>query len=162
MLLRINNHRPALLDLPENKNKGFAMDIDSALAGINWLSVFAATIAAFALGAVWYSSRVFGAAWMREIGLTEESAGKANMPLIFGTVFVLQFIAAAALAAFMPANSDWLVGLQWGLAVGVFWITTAYAITYLFEQRSLCLFMINSGYYVVLFSIMGTIIGVWP
>lgn len=135
------------------------MEIGTMLAGINWLAVIAATIAAFVLGGIWYSMPVFGSAWMREIGLTKEVANKANMRRIFSTTFVLQFIAATALAACMPANSNWLAGLHTGIVVGVFWIATAYAITYLFEQRSLRIFMINAGYFVVLFAVMGTIIG---
>lgn len=137
------------------------MDIGTSLAGINWLAVVAATVTAFALGAVWYSMPLFGRTWMREIGLSEEAAGKANMPMIFGTVFVLQLLAATALAACMPADSNWLTGAQCGLVVGICWVATAYAVTYLFEQRSLRLYMINAGYYVVLFAIMGTILGAW-
>jgi len=51
--------------------------------------------------------------------------------------------------------------LHSGLLIGVFWVATAYGITYLFEQRSLRLFLINAGYNVVLFAIVGTIIGAW-
>ena len=137
------------------------MEIGTVLAGINWLAVIVAAIAAFVLGGFWYSMKVFGATWMREIGLTEETASNANMTLTYGTTFVLQLLAATALAACMPADGSWLTGLKTGLVVGVFWVATAYGTTYLFEQRSLRLFMINAGYYVVLFAIMGTIIGTW-
>ncbi len=137
------------------------MEIGTVLAGINWLAVIVAAIAAFALGGFWYSMKVFGATWMREIGLTEETASNTNMTLTYGTTFVLQLLAATALAACMPADGSWLTGLKTGLVVGVFWVATAYGTTYLFEQRSLRLFMINAGYYVVLFAIMGTIIGTW-
>ena len=51
--------------------------------------------------------------------------------------------------------------LQTGLLVSVFWVATASGLTYLFEQRSLRLFLINAGYNVVLFAIVGTIIGAW-
>ncbi len=137
------------------------MDIGTALAGINWLAVVVASIVAFALGGAWYSMSVFGATWMREIGLTEEAAKKASVPRIFTSTFVLQFLAATALAACMPADSNWLTGIQWGLVVSVFWVSTAYGITYLFEQRSIRLYFINVGYYIVMFAIMGAILGAW-
>ena len=130
------------------------MEIGTSLEGINWLAVVTAAVAAFGLGGIWYSNPVFGSMWLREIGLTEETASNANMTLIFGAAFVLQLLAATALAACMPAGVGWLGGLQTGLVVGIFWIATAYAITYLFEQRTLRIFMINSGYFVVLFAIM--------
>jgi hypothetical protein len=135
------------------------MGIADALATVNWLAVLAATVAAFTLGALWYSKLLFGSAWMQEVGLSEESLAKINMrPVLAGTA-VLQFVAAAALAACLGTGSSWLTGLQAGLVVGVCWIATAYGITYLFELRSGRLFSINAGYYIVTFAVMGTIIG---
>jgi Protein of unknown function (DUF1761) len=79
--------------------------------------------------------------------------------LIFGATFVLQFVGATALALFLGQESDWLGGLQTGLLVGLCLIATAYGITYFFEQRSLRLYLINAGHYVLMFSTMGMIIG---
>ncbi|HEX7719968.1 MAG TPA: DUF1761 domain-containing protein, partial [Woeseiaceae bacterium] len=90
-----------------------------------------------------------------------ESVAQANMPMIFGGTFVLLFVAATALALFMGSGSDWLIGLQAGLLIGVGWIATAYGVTYFFEQRSFRLYLINTGYYIVLFAVMGIIIGAW-
>lgn len=137
------------------------MDLGNAISAVNWLAVLCASIAAFVIGWLWYSRRVFGNAWLVEIGLTEESVRQANMPMIFGGTFVLQFVAATALAMFLGSGSDWLIGLQVGLLIGLGWIATAYGITYLFEQRSLRIFLINTGYYLVLFATMGLIIGAW-
>jgi len=73
----------------------------------------------------------------------------------------LQFIAATALATFIGTGGNWLSGLQSGAMIGLLWIAGAYGVTYLFEQRSIRLFLINAGYNVVLFSIMGTVLGAW-
>ena len=137
------------------------MGIADALTAVNWLAVLAATAAAFTLGAMWYSKFLFGTAWMQEVGLSDESLAKINMrPVLAGTA-MLQFVAATALAAFLGAGSTWLTGLQSGLIIGFCWIATAYGITYLFELRSLRLFRINAGYYIVTFAVMATIIGAW-
>ena len=137
------------------------MGLAEALSAVNWLAVIVATAAAFALGALWYSTAFFGAAWMQEVGLTEESVAQTRMLPIFAGTAILQLIAATALGIFLGPGSNWLLGLQSGLVVGICWVATAYGITYLFEQRSLRLFRINAGYYVVVFAIMGTIIGAW-
>ena len=137
------------------------MNLAHALAGINWLAVIVSTVVAFALGGLWYSKSLCGRAWLEEVGLTEEAINDANMPKTFGGTFVLQFLAVTALAAFIGADSIWQSGLYSGLLIGVFWIATAYGITYLFAQRSLRLFLINAGYNIVLFAIAGTIIGAW-
>jgi hypothetical protein len=143
----------------EQQQQEIAMDLGNAIAGLNWLAVFLAACTAFLIGAVWYSRKVFGNAWMMEVGLTEETIGRGNLALTFGGTFALQVVAAAALAFFLGSGSDWLIGLQAGLLVAVCWIGTAYGITYFFEQRSLRLYLINAGYYLVLFAAMGAIIG---
>lgn len=137
------------------------MNLAESLAAINWLAVVVSTIIAFAIGGVWYSKALFGSMWLEEVGLTEEAAKEANMPMTFGGTFVLQFVAVTAVALVVGSNGTWLSGLQTGLLIGVFWIATAYGITYLFEQRSLRLFFINAGYNVILFALVGTLIGYW-
>ena len=137
------------------------MDLAHSLDGINWLAVVVATVVAFALGGLWYSKALFGNTWLEEVGLTEEAINNANMAKTFGSTFVLQLLATIALAATLGADSTWMDGLQNGLFISVLWIATAYGITYLFEQRSIRLFFINAGYYVVLFSISGSILGAW-
>jgi hypothetical protein len=138
------------------------MQIADALSNVNWFAVIVSAIAAFALGGAWYSNALFGKRWLQEIGLTEESVENAPMARTFILTFVLQLISATALSVIIGSGASWLDGLQLGLLVGLCWVTTAYGITYLFEQRSMCIFMINAGFYVVLFAIMGTIIGAWP
>ncbi len=137
------------------------MDIINHLGELNWLAIIAATFSAFMLGGIWYSNALFGKRWMQEIGLTEESIDKSTMARTFGTTFVLQFIAATALATFLGTDNNWLSGLYSGAMIGLLWIAGAYGVTYLFEQRSMRLFLINAGYNVVLFSIMGTVLGAW-
>lgn len=135
------------------------MHLAQILSGVNWLAVAIATVAAFMLGGLWYSKVLFGTAWMQEVGLTEDAINNNNMAKTFGGTIILQILAATALSALIGADSTWLSGLQTGLWVGLFWISTAYGVTYLFEQRSVRLLLINAGYYVVLYAIMGIIIG---
>jgi hypothetical protein len=137
------------------------MDFGHIVADFNWLAIIVATVIAFVLGGAWYAKGLFGAAWMQDVGLTEESAKNANRPKTFGGAFVLQLVAAMTLATFLGPESTWLSGVQTGLVIGIGFLATAYGVTYLFEQRPLRLFMINAGYNVVLLAIMGAIIGGW-
>ena len=137
------------------------MHLVQILSDINWLAVLTATVAAFMLGGLWYSKVLFGNTWMQEVGLTEEAVNNASMPRTFGATFVLQLIAAVAMSALIGSDGNWQLGLQTGLWVGLFWISTAYGVTYLFEQRPFRLWLINAGYYGVLYAVMGTIIGAW-
>lgn len=135
------------------------MHLANLFADLNWLAVLAALVANFALGATWYSKALFANAWMQDVGLTDEALKDVNMTRTFGGALILEAIAAIALAAFLGRDATWLEGLHTGLWVGLLWISTAYGITYSFEQRPLRLWLINAGYNVVLYAVMGTIIG---
>jgi hypothetical protein len=127
---------------------------------VSWLGVIVATLASFAIGAVWYSPVLFSKVWQREVGISDEKAKSANMPLIFGTTFVLQFLAAFVFAMFLGPRPGLAFGVGAGFAAGLFWVAGAFGVTYLFEQRSLKLWLINGGYNVVNFAAFGAILGV--
>ena len=127
---------------------------------VSWLGVIVATVASFAIGAVWYSPVLFAKAWQREAGVSDEKAKSANMPLIFGTTFVLQFLAALVFAMFLGPRPGLAFGVGAGFAAGLFWVAGAIGVSYLFEQRSLKLWLINGGYNVVTFTAFGAILGV--
>jgi hypothetical protein len=127
---------------------------------VSWLGVIVATLASFAIGAVWYSPLLFTKAWQREAGVSDAKAKSANMPLIFGTSFVLQFLAALVFAMFLGPRPGLAFGVGAGFAAGLFWVAGALGVNYLFEQRSLKLWLINGGYNVVTFTAFGAILGV--
>lgn len=137
------------------------MDLSTAFAEINWLSVIAATIAAFAIGGLWYSPVLFGKTWQVELKLSDEEIKQANMALIFGLSFVLNFISAVVLDMFIGKQGTMVFGLIAGLLVSVAWIATALGINYLFSRKSLKLFLIDASYFVIYFAIMGLILGAW-
>ncbi len=131
------------------------------LSKLNYLAVIAAAAAAFVVGGVWYSPILFGGAWMRETGLTDETLRRRNMAVVFGSSFLLSLLIAFNLAAFLAGTPNLVWGLTAGALAGIGWVATAMGITYLFENRSGKLFLINAGYHAVTFVIMGGILGVW-
>ncbi len=131
------------------------------IADINWLSVVVATASSFALGGLWYGP-LFGGAWMALTGMTKEKGAQASMALTFGGTFALNLLIAIALALLAGPHAGWKLGLHTGLFGAVFFVATSIGVTYLFEQRPLKLWLVNAGYQVVNFSIMGSIIGAWP
>jgi drug/metabolite transporter (DMT)-like permease len=128
---------------------------------LNYWAILAAALSTFLIGGVWYSPAVFGKAWMRENGFTEESMKNANMVKIFGLAFVLGLIAAINLAMFMGPEDKPEMGALWGFLAGFGWVATFVGTHYLFERKSFKLFLINAGYSVVALTVMGVIIAVW-
>lgn len=137
------------------------MEITTIIGGIHWIAVLLASVAAFAIGSVWYSPVLFSKVWQKEVKLSDQDIKGSNMALIFGLAFVLMFISALVLDIFLPREATALIGMIAGLLVSVAWIATALGVNYLFARRSFKLFLIDAGYYVVFFAVMGLILGAW-
>lgn len=132
------------------------------MPGINWLAVVVAAVACFVLGAIWYSPILFGKAWQREAGLSDEQVRSGNKALIFGTTFVLALLAAWNFANFLGPRPSVIFGSAVGFSAGLLWVAGSFGINYLFERRSFKLFAINGGYHTLQFTIIGTVLALMP
>ena len=129
---------------------------------LNIWAVLVAALSTFLIGGLWYSPAVFGNAWMRENGFTEESLKGGNMAKIFGLSFFLLVIAAVCLAMFFgPTVNTIQYGALYGFLTGFGWVATFIGTHYLFERKSFTLYLINAGYSIVALTVMGVIIAVW-
>ena len=129
---------------------------------INWIAVVVATLASFALGALWYSPVLFGKAWQREAGLTDEQLARGNKARIFGLTLVLAFLAAWNFANFLGPRPSLALGLGAGASAGLLWVAGRLGINYLFERKSFKLFAINGGYHSLQFEIIGLVLSLLP
>ena len=136
------------------------MDFQQSLESINYFAVLVSALSAFIIGGLWYSV-LFAKSWMVENGFDEEKLKNGNMGLIFGGSFIFSSIISFVLVLFLGPERDALFGATAGFMVALFWVATAMGITYLFERKSLKLFLINAGYHVITFTIMGVILGAW-
>ena len=128
---------------------------------INWIAVVVAAVASFLLGGLWYSPALFGKAWQREAGLTDEQLKNGNMIRIFGLSLVLSLLAAWNFANFLGPRPSIAFGAGVGASAGLLWVASSFGINYLFERKSLVLFFINGGYNALLFTVIGLILGLW-
>jgi hypothetical protein len=137
------------------------MDMQNTFQNLNWLAIIVAAVSAFGLGSLWYSPLMFAKRWMKESGVTEESAKNANMIKLFGLAFLLSLIASFFLAMFIGAGAGAGFGALAGFMAGLGWVFTFMGISYLFEQKTMAHFLINSLYSVTSLTIMGFVIGIW-
>jgi len=128
------------------------------IAQLNWIGILLCGISSMVLGALWYSPLLFGKAWQREAGLSDEDLAAGNMALIYGLAFLLSLIAAAAFAMFVGHRHGLLPSIAAGAAVGACWVAASFGINYLFERRSLRQWLINGGYHLLQFSLFGLIL----
>jgi len=129
---------------------------------INYLAVFVAALSTFVLGGLWYSPLLFGKVWMRVNNFSESDVATFSKARMFGWSFIFALIMSLNLAMFLAAPGT---NLTWGMAAGaltgVGWVAMAIAIIGVFENRSWAYILINGGYMIVAFVLMGAILGVW-
>jgi hypothetical protein len=136
------------------------MSFQQTFESINYFAVIIAALSAFIIGGLWYSV-LFAKVWMVENGFDEEKLKNGNMGIIFGGSFICSLIISFVLVLFLGPERDAMFGASAGFMAGLFWVATAMGITYLFERKSFKLFLINAGYHVITFTIMGLILGAW-
>lgn len=124
------------------------------------VKVLVAAAATFVLGGLWYGP-LFGKAWQRRVGLSDEQLKSANMARTFGVSFVLSFVAAWVFAMFLGPEPAPAFAIGVGAMAGLCWVGASFGINDLFEQRSLGLWAINAGYHTVAFTLYGAVFGLW-
>ncbi len=134
-------------------------------SNINYLAVIVAAIAGFALGSLWYSSALFGKAWQKELGFTDEYLKEGNMAKIFGFAFLLMIIMSLGMSFLIRGHFDgqvdMLSGLKHGFYIGLVFVGTSMGINVLFQRKSFKLWFIDAGYQILILCIMGAVIGAW-
>lgn len=129
---------------------------------ISWVGVAVATVAAFMLGYAWFTP-LFGKAWMRELGKTEEqmSTPGSGFALILVAQLVATMITATVLAIIIERfGSGVTIGLTVGLLCGAGFVATAKLADVLFAQTSSSKrYWIEAGNQIVSYALMGAIYG---
>ena len=157
---------------------------------INWLAILVATLVTLPVGFIWYNKNVFGTIWMRETGVTEESAKNANMFKIFGLTIFFSFLMAfiimpmvihqygalgmiggdpslakpsyeAFMAEYGTAYRTFKHGAFHGAMVGIFLVLPVIGINAQYEGKSWKYILINAGYFIVSLALMGGILCAW-
>ncbi len=157
---------------------------------LNPIALLVAAVSALVVGFIWYNPKVFGNAWMREAGMTDEQVKGGNMAKIFIMAFIFAFLLAMTMmqmsihqtgalsliggdstqalpsyAAFMADYGDhfrtFKHGALHGVFAGVFVALPILGTNALFERKSAKYIFINAGYWIVTLGVMGAIICGW-
>jgi hypothetical protein len=83
------------------------------------------------------------------------------MARTFGMAALATLVMAFNLAAFIGSKLDLAFGPFAGAAAGIGWVAMSLAVIYLFEQRGVKHWLVNSGYLVVALTVMGGMLGAW-
>ena len=135
---------------------------------LNWLAVLVAAVSTMVVGFLWYSPVLFAKPWMREMGYDPNDKArvqemqKSAGPAYFGS-FLASLLTSFTLALFLDAlhATDLHVGLAVSFHTWLGFVATVQLTGALFTKQSMKLFGINTGYQLVCFLVMGTILTLW-
>ena len=130
---------------------------------LNWVAILVAAIASFIFEALWYS--VFMNQWLAGIGRTREwlvSTG-LNPSIQYATAILCSIIVAAVLTICIQASGEQTArrGIICGAVIWFGFIATGWAKEYIFEVRTLQIYVINTGYALIDLMLIGAIVGAW-
>lgn len=138
-----------------------------SFTGINYIAVIIATIAGFAIGAVWYSV-LFQKQWMAATGMTDAdmkaraASGSSLLPLLAGNA-IGNLVMAIVLSALIHSLS----AASFGAALGVAFLSwlgfviTVMGVNNAFSGQKPALTVIDGGHWLVVLLAMGAIIGLF-
>jgi Protein of unknown function (DUF1761) len=141
----------------------------NTFVGINPWAVLVSAIATMVLGFVWYSPFLFARPWMRLMGYDPDDKAKVaemrkGAGKLYGLSFVASIVSAVVLAKivdFTSVNSVFY-GMKVGFGVWLGFVATVQLTGALFSKQPTRLFLINTGYQLVCYLVMGAILAVWP
>lgn len=129
------------------------------------LSVGAAAVAAWLIGALWYSPLLFAKAWVSAHGYTPEriASMRANAGKAYGGTLIALVLIAGTMRILLNhlGVHDWIHGALWGFHV---WLGFAFPlglIAHLYSDKSWKAFLIDTAYQLVYLKMMGAILGAW-
>jgi surface polysaccharide O-acyltransferase-like enzyme len=137
--------------------------------GLNLLSVLAAAIATMILGFLWYSPLLFAKPWTVAMGYdlndkTKMEEMRKGAGKLYGITFVASLVSAFVLAKIIDVTTvtSALYGMKIGFAVWLGFVTTVQLTSTLFKKRPIKLYLIDTGYQLVCYLLMGAILAKWP
>lgn len=126
---------------------------------IHWLAVLVAGVSGFAVGGLWYGP-LFLKPWLRAEGKTKEQMGGGHPAMVFGLAFLCNLLSALILDHVFGTYGNPGLSLSLAIAAGVAlgFVIPAYGVNYLFAGRRLALFLIDAGYWLVTYLMMGLVL----
>jgi len=134
----------------------------------NWPAIAVAVVVSMIIGFLWYGL-LFQNQWMAGNGFTMEGEKMfkdgveipmSSTPMIFNTIaMVVYALIMNWLLGRIGANT-WMDGAKVGAAIGVLMAVGVYTGD-LFAQNPMSLTMVDGSYSLVLFTIIGAILGGW-
>ena len=135
------------------------------LPSIPVLPVVVSAVVVFLIGALWYSPVLFGKAWMRAHGHTEEKLRQmqARAGRAYAVSLVCYLVMAVAMSILLQRVGvvSILTGVKLGALLGFGFAATIGLTANVFSDKPLSAYLIDAGYQIVYLIVMGAILAAW-
>lgn len=138
------------------------------ILGVRILPVVVAAVACMILGFLWYSPLLFAKPWMVLMGYDPNDKAKLDeLRKSAGKTYTLAFV-ASLISAFVLSKiiavttvNTAFYGMKVAFAVWLGFVTTVQLTAALFGKQPSKLYLINTGYQLVCYLVMGAILAAW-
>jgi hypothetical protein len=128
------------------------------------------------MGFLWYHPKLFGTAWMKSIGKTEEDLKKGNMAVImtlslvlsmllsffiYGVLAIHDYITSLGDTGLTAYDHSFGHGAFHGAFAAVCFAIPVLVTNSLFEQRKSMNILINAAYWIVTIALMGGVMSLF-
>ncbi len=124
---------------------------------MQYWEIFLGALAAFLLGFAWYTV-LFGKAWQAETGISDEAA-QSNLGRTHGLAILMMCIICYGINYVINfhdlADQTFTHGAFHGALAALLYAVPAVAIHYLYQKKSLRLFLIDGSFVVAFFAVAG-------
>jgi hypothetical protein len=132
------------------------------LSGLNYPAIIVAAVADFMLGFLWYSKALFGKAWQKHVGFTDEQIKAGAKPAPFIVSFLLSVFIAFSLSLILHAvGGSFVTGVLIGILAGTGIAMATSLPEYLYTDRGVKLFLIDYCYRGLGVIVMSIILSAW-
>lgn len=132
---------------------------------LNFWAILVSGAVFWIIGGVWYAA-IFSKPWQEVLGFNAlDEAGKAKLQKDFPKALLVHFV-SGLLTSFVMAHLTRMDNSFVGGMITGFWMWLAFAFTIhwislMFEKRPTQVFLINNGFYLIAFAVIGGILAVW-
>jgi len=140
---------------------------------VNYIAIIVAALAGFVIGFVWYLPGVFGKVWMKAVGISPSPQDMQKKKGMGGKMFVSLvsvFLVSFVLAHVIQGMYIWkgnttgtadplMIGVSTGVWIWLGFLATSLIDPVLWQNKSLSLWLINAGQWLLRLLVMGAIIG---
>ena len=128
-----------------------------AFAGMNYLAVLVAAIAAYAWGAAYYMT--LSKQWLAAVGITQPNRSAAPFIISFIALLVMAFVLAGSIGHLGPGNVTVKNGIISGIIVWAGFVLTTVFVNNAYPGRKYMLSIIDSIHWLGVLMIEGAVIG---